>query len=406
LPEWFPYSKFKYQCGKTTNMKVVHFCRTFSKLSETFIYDTITELANTDINNKVVTFRRENIRDRPFADVALLASSWSQSLVKGMMKFFGMIRLRPYNHHKELGSIRGKMLHQYLRQEQPDVVQAHFGSQGMMIQPETSSLGIPLVVSFHGYDAFRLPHDPVSLAKMHKLFEQAAAITVVSTFMKNHLASLGCQLSKIHLIHVGKRLSDYPFKAAITTPVRKFVTIGRLCEKKGFLDCIAAFSLLVKNYPDLKLNIVGSGELHDEITSLIKTTGLGNHVFLLGSLPHEEVIKTLQEADALILCSKTSADGNKEGIPAVLMEAQAIGLPCISTLHSGIPEIFPEVCKFLLAKEADVEDIADKIETLINAPKLQIEQLANAGRAMIESQFNLVEETRKLYELYHAVLKG
>jgi colanic acid/amylovoran biosynthesis glycosyltransferase len=387
-------------------MKVVHFCRTFSKLSETFIYDTITELATTEIQNKVVTFRRENIKDRPFTDVTLLEPSLPQSIKKGLRKFFGMIRLCQYNHLKELGSIRGKLLHQFLAQEQPDVVQAHFGSQGITVQPQTSSLKIPLVVSFHGYDAFRLPHDPISLPKMQKLFEQAAAVTVVSHFMKNHLASLGCPVSKIHLIHVGKRLSDYSFKAVATTPVRNFISIGRLCEKKGFLDCIAAFSKLIKNYPDLKLNIVGSGELHAEITKLIETEGLSNHIFLLGSLPHEQVIQALREADALILCSKTSADGNKEGIPAVLMEAQAIGLPCISTLHSGIPEIFAEPSKFLLAKEADIEDIADKIEALINAPKAQIEEIVKAGRTMIESEFNLQEETRKLAELYHAVAKG
>jgi len=384
-------------------MKVVHFCRTFSKLSETFIYDVIRELDSRDITNKVVTFRRENSPDRPFDAVSILQPSLLQRSAKTLKKIGGSLGLRKYNAVKELDALRSHLLLQYLKSEKPDVLHAHFGLQGLMAWPETRKLNIPLVVSFHGYDAFRLPQNSIWLVKLQRLFQEAAAITVVSNFMKEHLITLGCPPEKLHLIHVGKRISDYNYSGTLNWPVRKFISIGRLCEKKGFLDGISAFALLKENYPDLKLQIVGIGELEGELKALINQENLSNQITMSGSLKHPEVIKALQGADAFILCSKTGADGDQEGIPTVLMEAQAMGLPCVTTRHSGIPEVIPQESQFLLAQEGNVQDIAAKIEALINAPENQLLQVKQAGRTIVESEFNLEIENNKLIALYKSL---
>jgi colanic acid/amylovoran biosynthesis glycosyltransferase len=386
-------------------MKVIHLCHTFSHLSETFIYDVVTNLEKTEIDNAVLTFKLVNLNDRPFPKVRLLKPSSTMRLKAILKKVLSRIGMTSFDPSDELHAQRQKLLYSYLQKNRPDVIHAHFGLQGWLIASVAVRLNIPFIVSFHGNDAFRLPQAAVWKSRYQEVFAAASAITVVSKYMMEHMKTLGCPASKLHLIHVGKNIGDYQYRNAINTPIRKFISVGRLNEKKGFLDCIAAFRLLLKQYPDLTLDIVGGGELEQEILKTLSDEGIGNNIKLLGALQHPKVKEALQQADAFILCSKTGATGDKEGIPTVLMEAQAMGLPCISTLHSGIPEVFPEVSRQLLAREADPEDIAEKITTLLNMPTETLQEIREQGRLLIENEFNLQKETHKLIHLLQTVTK-
>lgn len=385
-------------------MKVIHLCRSFSKLSETFIYDTITELNATEIENEVVTFKRLHATDRPFPKVHLLEPGLGMRSIAALKKGLAALGLGSFDPAAELEAQRQRLLHNFLKKHRPDLVQAHFGLQGWTLRPVATKLNIPFIVSFHGYDAFRLPQDPIWCSRFRELFNAAAAVTVVSKYMQAHLQRLGCPEAKLHLVHVGKCISSYQYRTAIQRPLRNFISIGRLSEKKGFLDCIAAFERLLKKYPDLSLKIIGTGELEPEIGQVLKAETLKNNIKLLGSLPHAKVKEALQQADAFILCSKTGSTGDQEGIPTVLMEAQAMGLPCISTLHSGIPEVIPDAAQHLLAKEADPANIAEKIELLINMPAPELEQIRQQGRQLIETEFNLKKETYKLTRIMQTLI--
>lgn len=384
-------------------MRVIHLCRTFSKLPETFIYDVITELQKTEVDNEVLTFKRLNTTDRPFEKVQLLEPSAAMRLSAALKKSLSNIGLASFEPEAELHAQRQQLLYKYLKKNRPDVIHAHFGLQGWLISSVARQLKIPFIVSFHGYDAFRLPQTPIWRSRYREVFAAAAAITVVSKYMMEHMKSLGCPASKLHLIHVGKNVSAYQYREVANTPIRNFISVGRLNEKKGFLDCIAAFQLLLKQYPDLRLQIIGTGELESEIKTLLKEKNLDNNISLLGALQHHKVKEALQQADAFMLCSKTGETGDKEGIPTVLMEAQAMGLPCISTLHSGIPEVIPAAAQHLLAREGDPEDIAEKLRTLLTMPQAELEQIRLQGRQLIETAFNLKEETYKLTRLMQSL---
>jgi glycosyltransferase involved in cell wall biosynthesis len=386
-------------------MKVIHLCRTFSKLPETFIYDVITDLEKTAVDNEVLTFKRVNSNDRPYSKVQLLEPSSTMRLKAIVKKAFSHIGLTSFDPSSELHAQRQQLLYTYLQKNRPDLIHAHFGLQGWLIASVALHLNIPFIVSFHGYDAFRLPQSAVWHSRYQKVFAAASAITVVSQYMLEHMKTLGCPASKLHLIHVGKNMGDYQFRKVINKPIRNFISVGRLNEKKGFLDCIAAFKLLVNQYPDLTLKIVGTGELEPEIQKILNHEGLGDNITLLGALQHHKVKEALQQADAFILCSKTAETGDKEGIPTVLMEAQAMGLPCVSTLHSGIPEVFPESSKHLLAIEGDPANIAEKIEILLNMPQGTLEDMRIQGRELVENQFNLEKESQKLIRLMQAIIK-
>src|SRR5699024_8002543 len=113
--------------------------------------------------------------------------------------------------------------------------------------------------------------------------------------------------------------------------IKNWGSIGRLVAKKGHEDILKAFAEILKQWPEQYLTIIGEGENEEGLVNLISSLGLETSVTLLGALSHEKTKKEMEKADAFILASKTAADGNKEGIPTVLMEAQAMGKPCVST---------------------------------------------------------------------------
>lgn len=386
-------------------MRVIHYCGTFSKLSETFIYDVIVELNNSEISNKVIANKTINLADRPFEHIIKLKCSYRDMLIGGFRKVMGMTGIYAYKGELQAEQNKRNCLKKILKKEKPDIIHAHFGAQGCMVLPIALSLKIPLVVSFHGYDAFRLPNEAGWLAKLQALFAGASVITVVSEVMRQHLADLGCPVKKLKLIHVGKKLIAYPFKKGSTKPIRHFVSIGRLQSKKGYLDCVKAFSLLAEKFPDIRLQIIGTGEMEALLKKEVASGQASKNIEFLGAMAHEEAIKVLTAGDAFILCSKAGINGDKEGIPVVLMEAQALGIPCVSTRHSGIPEVIPPENQWLLAEEGNIKDIASKIEDLINAHPGVLEQLRALGRRKIESAFNLETEVAKLRDLYYTIYK-
>lgn len=386
-------------------MKVIHYCGTFSKLSETFIYDVIVELNNSDIINKVIANKVINLADRPFDDITKLKCSYKDMFIGGFKKLMGIIGIYSYQSALQAEQNKRNCLKKILKIENPDIIHAHFGAQGWVVLPVALSLKIPLVVSFHGYDAFRLPNEAGWLAKLQALFAGASFITVVSEVMRQHLHELGCPIEKLKLIHVGKKLTAYPFQEGTAKPIRHFVSIGRLQSKKGYLDCVKAFSLLVEKFPDIRLQIIGTGEMESVLKAEVASGTAIKNIEFLGAMAHKDAKQLLSVADAFILCSKIGINGDMEGIPVVLMEAQALGIPSVSTKHSGIPEVIPPENQWLLAEEGNVKDIASKIENLINAHPDALKQLRLLGRRKIESAFNLETEVAKLRDLYNSLYK-
>ncbi len=381
-------------------MRVLHFSKTFSPLSETFIYDYVTELERQGVDNHVVTLARVNPESRPFPKVEVIRPPgrwhprrlWHRTLAQFGC---GEIRTSAWPQIRErLGAV--------IREIQPDILHAHFGPAGALVSAVTSAHQIPLVVSFHGFDAFKLPTEAFWRDKYSELFRRAECITVVSDMMSNHLAALGAPSEKTRVVRVGKRVDDYPYRSP-TSAVRDWISVGRLTEKKGFGDCVAAFQQLVAEYPESTLDIIGEGARADDLHHQIDSNGLSDQVRLLGKRPHGEVKKRLHRADGFILCSKEAEDGDREGVPTVLMEAQAIGLPVVSTAHSGIPEVIPEESHVFLAPEGSVNEIADRMRRLAGKSAEELQIMSKRGRQKIEQEFNLSIEAKSLQSIYHCL---
>jgi glycosyltransferase involved in cell wall biosynthesis len=377
-------------------MKVLHYRGVFSPLTETFIYDYIIELENRGIDNYVLTHNRLMEKERPFKKVIKIKKPGRRDIERIARRIKGIIyRKHPERH---LWPQKRRRIRKALAKIKPDIIHAHFGDQGVTIGKIAQELHIPFIVSFHGYDAFQLSQNEFWKQQYQEMNTLCAGITCVSKYMEDYLSSF-FDISKTAIIHVGKNLDEYTYIKPEGN-IKCWISIGRLTNKKGHEDAIKAFHRVVKKYPDQQLKIIGEGALKDDLQHLIDELELSDKITLTGAIPHHQVKKELNKADAFILCSKTTTNGDKEGIPTVLMEAQAIGLPCVSTKHSGIPEVFPQENQFLLAEEGNVECLFHKMERLIHLPLHEVQKLAERARKKIEQEFNVKKETQKLIRLY------
>lgn len=375
-------------------MKVLHIVENFSPLSETFIYDYITELEKQGVDNHVLTFIRHNEAERPFKKVYIGKRNFN--IIWIILRILSEIKKNPSKYF----SLRRREIKKVVEEVKPEVIHAHFGQMGVLVAPIAKKLNIPLVVTFYGYDASSLLKDEFWLREYKKLWNSVNAITALSENMKNVLIDTGCFENKISIIHLSRKLDDITLKET-QNGIRNFISVGRLTEKKGHADTIYAIKKVLDSGYKINLKIIGEGPLKEELQNLIIDNKLQDNVKLLGAVKNEETLKQLYTADAFILCSKTAKNGDQEGTPTVFVEAQAIGLPCISTLHVGIPEMIPDENKKFLAEEGNIEQIKDCIIRLINTEKSELIKVVERGRKKVEEEFNLEIEVKKLINIYN-----
>jgi colanic acid/amylovoran biosynthesis glycosyltransferase len=147
---------------------------------------------------------------------------------------------------------------------------------------------------------------------------------------------------------------------------------------------------------------VGDGPLAGELRHRIVELGIANQVHLVGWKSHREILEIMEVSHVLLAPSLTAGDGDEEGIPNVIKEAMAIGLPVVSTWHAGIPELVADGESGFLVPERDVSALANKIIALHDQPETW-SGLARAGRRKIEAEFEIGKLTEDLLDLYQLV---
>lgn len=288
-----------------------------------------------------------------------------------------------------------------LRNEKVDLIHAHFGYAGNQATLLKIIFGWPLVVNFYGKDASRMKYGPEAYRILFKIVD---LVIVISKAMREDLNRLGCPLKKIRIVHVGIDTTKFsPVAKKQSGPV--IISVGRLEEKKGHEYLIKAFAEVVKAFPAIKLKIVGGGPLQKEITALVHEKRLEAAVELLGAKSQDEVPDLVSAADIGALTSVTAKDGDREGTPVFLMEAQAMGLPVVSSRHSGIPEVVRDGDTGFLIEERDVLGIATALRELLRDPKLR-EKMGREGRKHIESYFSIGTWKTTLLSIYKEFAKN
>ncbi|MEX2758100.1 MAG: glycosyltransferase [Candidatus Sigynarchaeota archaeon] len=287
-----------------------------------------------------------------------------------------------------------------------DIIHCHFGQNGI-IGAYLKYWGIPgkLITSFYGTDLTQYIHKrPKSTYNF--LFKMGDLFLPICNYFRDILVDLGCDPGKIKVHHIGvdpERFIPRELKERENKGTR-LLSIGRLVEKKGASFAIKAIARIVQDCPDVRLSIVGDGPDRKRLESLVKYLRVEKHIYFLGPRDRREIQSLYADSDIFLLPSVTAPDGDKEGTPTVLMEAQAMQLPVVSTLHSGIPEVVHDGVSGLLIAEKDVEGIVHALKVLIHSPEKRA-IMGVQGRAIVTSEFNNAKLIDELVAAYSRILR-
>ncbi|HSC88762.1 MAG TPA: glycosyltransferase [Polyangiaceae bacterium] len=300
----------------------------------------------------------------------------------------------------------------YLRQHRVELLHAHFGLNGAHALELVDTLGVPLVVTFHGHDvAGLLPKNRMKMRYFQyqllrdRLFERASLLLAASHDLARRLVELhGAPAEKVLVQALGVETDR--FVPQQRDPASQIVlSVGRLVEKKGIEYGLAAFARARAEAPGATYRIVGEGPLRPALERRAEELGVRQFVEFLGARSHEQVRREMERADVLLLPSVTARDGDLESGVIVAKEAAATGLPVLGTIHGGIPEIIEDGETGFLAPERDVARLAERLEALLCDGPLR-QRFGLASRRRVEREFDSVRQNELLESRLLDVLAG
>lgn len=283
-----------------------------------------------------------------------------------------------------------------------NIVLAQYGPSGVELIPIIQQLNLPLIVHFHGYDAFRNDVLETYGRNYKTLFDVAKAIVVVSTDMFKQLEKLGCPKEKIHLIPCGIDTEFFQPNAEIER--NDFIACGRFVEKKGIQYTLEAFKKLTIKHPMAQLKLIGGGPLEKELKTRVEKYNLQSNVQFLGILSQEQVCQQLQSALCYVQHSIKTESNDSEGTPVSMLEALATGLPVVSTKHAGIIDLVRDRENGFLVTERDVENMYLCLLKIYESRQLS-EELGRNARASFHHQYKKEHSIQKLTQLINSCLE-
>lgn len=311
------------------------------------------------------TFIRAHIERLPLETVPIYGGGWrrvgDQGRLWPILRYPGWAlgRVAPATGR----AVLAHALARTLKELETDVVLAEYGMTGAEIQDACRLAQTPLAVYFYGFEVWKEPVVQSYLPEYKRMFAGAAALIAVSDSIRRRLLAWGAPAEKVHHIVCGADARRFD-GAAPERSGPHFVAVGRFTEKKAPQLTVRAFRDAVAAVPSATLSIVGDGPLLDTTRRTVADLGLESSVAFLGVRAPDEVAQLFRTARAFVQHSITAKDGDSEGTPVAILEAQMAGLPVVSTHHSGIPEIVADGETGLLVTEGDTAAMGDAMARL------------------------------------------
>ena len=292
----------------------------------------------------------------------------------------------------------------------PALIHAHFGPDATHAMPLARVLGVPLVVTHHGYDVTiedrtlaRSLSLRLYLKRRERLYEAAALVLCVSRFVRDQAVRKGAPPHKTLVHYIGIDMASFtPDSSVQRSDVVLFV--GRLVDSKGCDQLLRAMSVVQRSCPECRLMIIGDGPLRPRLEQTARALAL-RHVKFLSTQPSGLVRYWMNRARVFSVPSVTVNSGASEGFGMVFAEAQAMGLPVASFDTGGIPEAVLHGETGLLARERDTAGLARNIIALLSERSMW-QRLSEAGQRRARELFDLHRQTAALEEIYRRVLRG
>ena len=293
-----------------------------------------------------------------------------------------------------------------LRPFAPRLIHAHFATDGLAALGLAEALDVPLVTTLHGYDVSRSRLRMLLSGRRswmrhallrRRLMKRGSLFLAVSEAIRTRAIAQGFPAERTVTHYIG---ADVELLRPGTAPEPGLILhVGRLVAKKGADVLLEALAAARRSCPEARLAILGDGPLRRTLERKRDALGLGSAVEFLGARPPGEVAEWMRRAWVLAVPSVTAADGDSEGLPMVLVEGAACGLPAVATRHSGIPEAVIDGQTGWLVPERDVAALADRLAALLADPELR-HRMGRAARALAEQRFDLASQTELLEDFY------
>ncbi|AXX02658.1 colanic acid biosynthesis glycosyltransferase WcaL [Cronobacter sakazakii] len=287
-----------------------------------------------------------------------------------------------------------------------DVFIAHFGPAGVTAA-KLRELGIlqgKIATVFHGIDISHRDALAHYTPEYQQLFRRGDLMLPISELWASRLKAMGCPDEKIAVSRMGVDMEKFSLRPLkVPGSPLEIISVARLTEKKGLHVAIDACRLLKARGVNFRYNILGIGPWEQRLRALIQQHDLQDRVFMPGFKPSHEVKAMLDQADLFLLPSVTGADGDMEGIPVALMEAMAVGIPVVSTLHSGIPELIDAGKSGWLVPENDAAALAERLQAFASLQEAELRPMLSLARRKVETDFNQQVIYRELAGLLQAL---
>ena len=281
----------------------------------------------------------------------------------------------------------------YMRRIGARHLHAHFGTNPAEVAVYANLMGcVPYSVTIHGYDEF---DHPEALGLLTKI-ELATFVVAISSFTRSQLMRW-CRTAdwrKIVVVHCGLDAEFYEHTDGTTPTSEHLVSVGRICKDKGQLFLIEAVARLVQDGVDIKLTIVGDGELRQELETRIDELGVRDCVNTTGWLSSEDVRTAMLSARALVHPSFA------DGLPVVVMEAMALERPVIACRISGTPELVLEGKTGWLVPAGNSDDWVGAMKACLGATEEECQRLGANAKQRVLMRHNADVEASKLAELF------
>jgi len=373
----------------------------FPSLTETFILREMRELRRQGIMLRLFSLRRGDCLTSPLPpelDNVEIHYAPSKSTAR-----FWASALRWALNKESCRPVVAAAVHNWLRvlRAHPEVchLHAHFANEPALAARELSrATGIPFSFSAHAWDIY------CSGSPLRQLIAEASFVTTCTRTNLDHLLTLcaAADRDSVHLMRHGIDLQEFEFAQRPSSRPFRCVAIGRLVRKKGFNLLVEALADLRNRNFDVQCEIIGDGPERASLQKLITRRGVQDHVFLVGPLRHGDAMEKLRQADALIVPSVITAEGDRDGLPNVLLEAAACGVPIVASALPAIREFVSDGVTGLLAPVGDVAKLAHCLERLIKDDGRLVQNLRRNARRLVEEEFDITKNVAPLVELFHS----
>ncbi|MEO5988597.1 MAG: glycosyltransferase family 4 protein [Candidatus Eisenbacteria bacterium] len=397
-------------------LRLAYVVKMFPRFSETFILNELLELERLGFEITIYSLKHPALGPRHpqlqklRARVVLLPERPIEWLTRGPVHVARAFLERPGVVLRMLLYVMTRGTHQAwkrffqaavmrtdLRRNPVAWIHAHFASAPSRVAWFAARLAaVPFSFTAHAKDIYQQGTD---LDLLRDKMNAAAFVVTVSDYNREYLAGISGNGARLRRLYNGVDLM-YFTPARSSSSGAEVLAVGRLVEKKGFNVLLSAWSEVLRGHPEARLTLVGTGPEESRLRAQAENLGLPTEsVLWAGDCTQDEVRAMMARAQLFCLPCRLAADGNRDGLPTVLLEAMGAGLPCVSTRVTGIPEIIRSGEDGLLVDPDDSVALARALDELLcDLPKCQA--MGRRARARAEERFDLRRSVGQLAEWF------